>query len=57
MGNMAKAVKIKFIELGAGGILYLAALYTAGDGEWTSGAETACFCWLILRWRLAFSHS
>ena len=43
MGNMAKAVKIKFIELGAGGILYLAALYTAGDGEWTSGAETVCF--------------
>ena len=40
---MAKAVKIKFIELGAGGILYLAALYTAGDGEWTSGAETVCF--------------
>lgn len=43
MGNMAKAVKIKFIELGAGGILYFAALYTAGDGEWTSGAETVCF--------------
>ena len=40
---MAKAVKIKFIELGAGGILYLAALYTAGDGEWMSGAETVCF--------------
>ena len=40
---MAKAVKIKFIELGAGGILYLAALYTVGDGEWTSGAETVCF--------------
>ena len=42
MGNMAKTVKVKLIELGAGGVLFLAALLAVAE-EWSSTVRMVLF--------------